>query len=202
MSDEETIKERFCRDIQNHKMHVDLDSGVYCHLRFNDGTFNMAFQIITIPGRLWYCGDMGSYTFCRVNDMFEFFRSRKPGELQINPHYWAEKLESYDRDGVEQYSPEETRALVFQHCKDNDWPEAAITELEDDVDFGDLHSGTDIVIEQLSEFRYSDPNGESYELSDSWEYICRDYTLRFLWCCCALCWGIEQYDKHKSEPAQ
>lgn len=32
---------------------------------------------------------------------------------------------------------------------------------------------------------------------DFWEADLRDYTHRFTWCCHALAWGIEQYDKSK-----
>lgn len=202
MSNEHEIKERFVRDIQNHKMEVLLDNGLYRHLKFSDGTVNMAFNIITVPGRLWYCGDMGSYTFCRLDDMFEFFRSRNPDELQVNPSYWGQKLESYDRDGFEEYSQEQTKDLVLEHCANNEWPQEAIDALIEEVGFTDDPSG---VIVQLGEFEYEfegndEREKETFTLGDEcYEFICQDYTFRYSWCCYALVWGIQQYDKYKGQ---
>ncbi|MFK5283374.1 hypothetical protein ACI3PL_27750, partial [Lacticaseibacillus paracasei] len=52
-----------------------LDNGVYRHLRFKaPDTGNQHFHLVTFPGRLVYCGDMGSYLFERTTDMFGFFR--------------------------------------------------------------------------------------------------------------------------------
>lgn len=195
MDKEQSIRERFFRDIHNHKMEVLLDNGLYRHLKFSDGTFNMAFQIITIPGRLWYCGDMGYYTFCRLEDMFEFFRTRKPGHLQINPSYWSQKLESYDRDGVERYSGKETRKLVLKHC--SEWPQDVVQMLLDEVIFEDGSEDGRDVSSSLYNFEYEAEDGEKYSLEDCHELICHEYTFRFLWCCCALVWGIDQYDGFK-----
>lgn len=202
MNAEDKTKERFIRDIKNHKMEVLLDNGLYRHLKFSDGTVNMAFNIITVPGRLWYCGDMGSYTFCRLVDMFELFRSSKPGGPHINPSYLAQKVESIDRDGIDDYSPGETKSLVLEHCRDNEWPQEAIDALINEIGFSEDPSD---VIVQLGNFEYEfegdeERDMEAFTLGDEcYEFICREYTFRFLWCCCAVVWGIDQYDKHKAQ---
>ncbi len=191
MSRDQCTKEHFLRDIANHRMEVLMDNGLYRHLVFSDGTFNRKFNIVTVPGRLWYFGDMGSYTFCRLEDMFCFFRDRKPGELYINEGYWSSKLESYDRDGVDEYDAEETRKLILEHCED--WSSEAKTELFEQVDI-EANDGVDQLIRDLYDFEH---NGLS--LQDCHEFICRRSTFRFVWCCYAIVWGIQQYDEAKKE---
>lgn len=49
---------------------------------------------------LCYTGDMGTYVFQRLTDMFEFFRTdreykkRNGGKLAVNLSYWGEKLQA------------------------------------------------------------------------------------------------------------
>ena len=86
----EWVKERFDKDIENHKIEVLHDDGLYRHLRFSQGSFLYHFDLVTWPGWLAITGDMGSFTFTRMHDMFEFFRlgSRSMPDF----HYWAEKV--------------------------------------------------------------------------------------------------------------
>ena len=69
----------------------------YRHLLFRQpNSGNMWFEIITWPDSLMIRGDMGSWSFSRVQDMFTFFRS---DQLKINPSYWTEKIDSESRFG-------------------------------------------------------------------------------------------------------
>jgi hypothetical protein len=89
---------RFPDDIAQHQMKVKRNDGLYRHIYFGrPGTGNMSFSITTWPGYLAYTGDMGDYVFCRLDDMFQFFRTdRTP-----NYSYWAEKVVAQDKaDGV------------------------------------------------------------------------------------------------------
>ena len=81
--------EQFLKDVTAHKMRVDLDAGKHRHLIFRGTSNNMWFELVTWPGSLTISGDMGTWTFSRPPDMFNFFR----GEMKINPSYWAEKLQ-------------------------------------------------------------------------------------------------------------
>ena len=127
MSNRQPTEESFLKDVENHKMTVLLDNGVYRHLRFSSGSFNMQFDIVTYPWHLVFSGDMGCFVFSRLDDMFEFFRcdwinDRKDGKLRINPSYWGEKLEAVDRRGRESghiiFSPDSLREHVEQVIKD------------------------------------------------------------------------------------
>jgi hypothetical protein len=91
----------FLNDVASHRMIVIRNDGVNRHIRFKrpqSGTFWL--DLITWPGTLCIDGDMGTYVFRRLEDMFEFFRTdRTCGEkdgrtLFINPGYWGEKLQS------------------------------------------------------------------------------------------------------------
>lgn len=86
--------EVFLKDVSDHKMEIALDSGTYRHLKFkqSNNSWNMHYSLVTWPGYLCICGDMGTWTFARLPDMFDFFRS--PREMAINPSYWAEKLQN------------------------------------------------------------------------------------------------------------
>ncbi len=83
------IETRFKKDVSEHQMNVIKNEGVYRHLTFQKpGTSVYYFEIITTPGLLTINGDMGTYVFSRLHDMFEFFGDKQG----INPSYWGEKL--------------------------------------------------------------------------------------------------------------
>ena len=89
-------QEEFQKDVSQHGVTIIRDDGVNRHIRFKrPGTMCMHFDLITWPGYLCYCGDMGTYVFSRLEDMFEFFRT----DRDINPGYWAEKLQAVDNHG-------------------------------------------------------------------------------------------------------
>lgn len=96
--------ERFSKDTATHEMTVLRDDGVYRHLRFKGpGSSAYCFDLVTWTGHLAITGDMGANMFCRLDDMFEFFRTdRLHGGHTINPGYWSEKLQcAGERDGAE-----------------------------------------------------------------------------------------------------
>jgi hypothetical protein len=135
----EITEEVFLKDVANHEMTVLMDSGLYRHLRFQAKgrcSWNQWFDIITWPGRLAYTGDMGTYVFARLEDMFEFFRSPKDhhpeGHLYINTGYWGEKLQAVDRCGracdFMEFSPERLKNHVEDYIKE--WVEEFPLEFE------------------------------------------------------------------------
>ena len=95
---------QFLKDVSGHQMRVIRDDGKHRHVRFEKpGSSCMHFELITWPGYLAYVGDMGSYVFSRLPDMFQFFRmgdgdlNHNERGLSINPSYWAGKIEAADR---------------------------------------------------------------------------------------------------------
>lgn len=102
MAKTEPSVETFTKDISTHAMTVLLYNGLYRHAKFKKPTdsWHHWFEIITWPGCLTINGDMGTWTFSRIEDMFSFFRCRNG--LSINPAYWAEKLQSGSSGGYRQ----------------------------------------------------------------------------------------------------
>lgn len=115
MTDNDTMTamaERFKGDTAGHEMTVLHDDGLYRHLRFrrpDRGSY--WFDLITWPGNLTVNGDCGTFTFSRVEDMFEFFRG-----YRVNPQYWAEKIRGETR--VKSYSEDRFRQQVKEDAAD------------------------------------------------------------------------------------
>ena len=218
----ELLEEQFLNDVERHEMHILRDDGVYRHIRFKrPGTGCMHFDLITWPGYLCYAGDMGHYLFRRLNDMFEFFRTdrehvRRRGDLRlaVNLPYWAEKLEAVDGNrrhgGAMEYSEAKLRAYVNETRMR--WIRDARAEqllsrkerrsLWEEVDHEVLSriddDGEEAAYIALRDFRWTPKRGHcapEYEFTEFWEVEFKQYTHRFQWCCFALAWGIEQYDR-------
>ncbi|SQC93443.1 Uncharacterised protein [Cedecea neteri] len=98
MSKRRDILTCFLRDVALHTLQIHRDDGLYRHLRFKrPGTNAYYFDIVTWPGYLTITGDMGTWTFSRVSDMFNFFMDSHFGHrasFVINPGYWSEKFEA------------------------------------------------------------------------------------------------------------
>ncbi|HCA85495.1 MAG TPA: hypothetical protein DEQ61_08380 [Streptomyces sp.] len=186
------MAKRFQRDTAGHQMTVLHDDGLYRHLRFTSPkSSEYWFDLVTWPGRLAMCGDVGEdYVFTRLPDMFEFFRGKS-----INPHYWAEKLGG-GRRSVKEYSEDLFRQLVVERfVEDARWngvPPGTGKALRTWVlneDLSDEHEARNV----LEDFAH-----RGYEFSDVWEWDFHDYEQQFLWACNAIVWGIAQYDAQKA----
>ncbi len=197
MKTDDEIRKQFEKDVADHVLTVKHEAGLYRHLYFGKpGDGNMAFSVVTWPGWLCYSGDMGTYVFSRLPDMFAFFR-RPEGELSINPDYWAQKCEGADKvDGIRAYDPELFRAEVAE------WLDAAEAspETREEVEalvLAHAEDGEVLAREAVCDFKA----GDGFEFRDFHEADCRRFTFRFLWCLHAVVWGIRQWDAREVEPA-
>lgn len=104
-----TAKESFAEDITKHELTFCLDLPPYRSIYFKrPGSSAYRFNLVTWPGFLCYSGDMGCFTFHRLEDMFEFFRGDR-----VNLSYWGEKLEAVDKyDGGTTYSPDKAKRYI------------------------------------------------------------------------------------------
>jgi hypothetical protein len=212
---QDVTEQTFLRDVREHAMTVLRDDGIYRHLRYkrlDSGTY--WFDIVTWPGQLSFSGDMGSFTFSRLRDMFEFFRTdaRRPGEgLKINLGYWAEKIQSTEKNGGhEEFSEERFREVVNDYrlrwvrdgARSGMLTKEQRRELWEAVDEDVLRRACDGEYEAFSaahEFEYK-VGKRTYTLDDFWDHNFRDYTVRFVWCCYAIAWSIKLYDAAKVQP--
>ena len=196
---------RFTQDVDQHVTDIALDEGLYRHVKFRKPDSSIYwFDLHTAPGLLTITGDMGTFSFRRLPDMFEFFRSG----VDINASYWAEKCQSGDRD-YQSYREE----LFVQHVNEavNDYCEGNL-DVEDPVESA-AAAGIRAVVEAdvLSEGSHEEPAREAvasfeykpmphlrtFRFDDAWEWNLRDYTHRFMWCLFAIRWGIAAYDATK-----
>ena len=168
--------ETFSNDVKEHQMTVELDSGVHRCLLFSRPDSNIGrFRLTTWSGHLAVTGDMGDYIFCRLTDMFAFFRGRR-----IDAGYYAEKCVAGD---IEEFRPDLWSSLVSNLLEMEAINESLVSEMSCDEP--------------------SSPD-EAYDMmcaagvGDASEYLQHlyDYTEHFIWCLNAIKWGIEQYDAH------
>lgn len=208
----------FLKDVSDHVMTVIRDDGKHRHIRFADpATMCMHFDLITWPGYLCYTGDMGTYVFSRLADMFEFFRTdrdstwlkRKGLTLGINPQYWGEKLQATDRhDGFRRFSEDKFNAAImrrlFEWIRENRdettkeerrelWEAVHSEVLDADGDSGGHRKQC-----AAHDFGHQVHPGLYFRFNDFWETNVEEYSGRFMWCCYALAWGIKTYDEAKA----
>lgn len=214
----EQIKMNFQRDIAQHQMTVIKDEGFHRHVRFQQpGTIEMYFDLVTWPGHLCYTGDMGTYVFERVTDMFDFFR-RPDKSYRIDLRYWAQKVVSSDVGGIARFSMDLFRKKIehwVNNSDKNDRPqengpeplalhEAAYAELRAAVskDVLQCDENPTRAYDAVTSFEHKGDAWRAaygpdavYTFIDFWEVDCTEYTHGFLWCCQALAWSIALYDK-------
>jgi hypothetical protein len=198
-------EESFLKNVANHEMQVILDDGIHRHIRFkNPKDSTQWFELVTWPDYLAYVGDMGSYTFSRLKDMFEFFRTAPKGEtgLHINPSYWGEKLEAVERhNGYHQFAPDKVREQIEEKVVEwveeygfgKEEVESLREELSDHICYDD---GLSEAYSSVGSF-HIEIAGHDLRFEDIFEWVWEDFTGRYIWCCYALAWGIKKYDEAK-----
>lgn len=219
-----STEEGFLKDVEKHELTIIRDEGLNRHLRFSKGSSDMRFDLITWPGHLCFTGDMGTYVFERLADMFEFFRhdreyAKKRGkQLAINASYWSEKLIAVacnggrSKGGAMEFSKERFTEVINEYRVE--WmrnSRLALTkeqrrELWEAVQDEVLNHIDDADLVQRNAYEFNWSAGRflpgtypSYQFDDLFDHRFDDYTFHFLWCCYALAWGIEKYDEAKEQ---
>lgn len=189
--------ESFLRDVQAHKMTVLHEADTYRHIRFRKpGDSNMWFDLVTWPEVLTISGDMGTWTFSRVPDMFNFFRSDK---LEINSSYWAEKLQGGVYGGTNTakiFDPDLFKRSILSQLSDSYGFEGEeLKEITEAVKGDVLCDESEYELMRAAcDFSYEFGDGRKFhfegcELPDG-----KVYCYHFLWCLYAIVWGIKQWD--------
>lgn len=206
-------QERFLNDVANHEMEIIRDDGAYRHIRFKrPGDSAFYFDLHTWPGYLCFTGDMETFVFSRLNDMFDFFRTdqryAKPGEIRINRGYWAEKLLATPRRGHTEFDDDKFRKVVNDYRRNmvRRARELGIRredrrELWDEVDsqvLSETDNGEHRAMIAAYEFMH-DIDGHGFQFEDLFEHNFERYTFHFTWACYAIAWGIQQYDSAKEQ---
>lgn len=209
-------QDKFLKDVATHIMQPMRDDGVYRHIRFRrPDSMCMHFDLITWPGYICYCGDMGTFVFSRLDDMFQFFRTDRcdDGQLRINLSYWSEKLRAvdgnrmngsamvFDEERYIQVVKEKLVTWMREECKNaeerRELREAVEEELLGGGLFNDIPGSAAEAVRMASDF--SEKIGEkTYRFIDFWDHRLETYSYHFIWCCYALAWGIQKYDEAKA----
>ncbi|MFM1688118.1 hypothetical protein ACJ7VZ_06305 [Aeromonas salmonicida] len=196
----EMAKNDFLRDTTDHTMRVHRDDGLYRHIEFsNRGSSVYRFDLVTWPGHLTVCGDMGTWTFSRTADMFEFFGGNF--EKGINPRYWGEKLQmgaSGRRDEICMEFDEESFKSGLR-----EWLAAWQQDCEeDDEDCSGIISTVNEICEesyshelQAYQAIHDSDLPSQYELMEG--LTMKRYSHHYLWILHAIVFGIQQYNARK-----
>lgn len=209
----ECNEERFLKDVAGHKMQILQDAGVYRHVRFKQpDTSAMYFDLITWPGYLCYTGDMGTYVVTRIHDMFEFFCKDKENceHIKINPGYWSEKVEGVDRwSPIKEFSHQKFSRVVMQdlvywirnnaHQTTKEERRELWDRVVDEIINAEGQQRQEIAVYEFNHCVNKEVGYFSFD--DFFEHSVDEYSLRFLWCCYAIAWGIQKYYTGKKDSA-
>lgn len=205
------IPTRFVKEVAEHELTIAHDDGLYRHLKFrhtgNCYSGYYWFDLITVPGALFFQGDGDGYSFRRSTDMFELFReSAYMGRPNIQ--YWAEKLTSPSPQQVMTYKPEMVAAWVAAEVreaqKDGALPGLAAAVRDDVLGAEEMtwedETSARRVIEDFRHYenesdRYRVDSRPDFQFGELWEVSFRDYDWWFLWSLEAILWGIGKYDE-------
>lgn len=222
MNDYACTEQQFLKNISQHAMTVLRDDGVHRHIRFKrPDSSSYWFDLVTWNGSLCIDGDMGTYVFRRLDDMFEFFRTdrdwmRADATLAINPSYWGEKLQATANFGqFMQFSEERFRRCVkeqFDSWCESEGPEDRVDEPDDIAEFTALKNELwdeieDEVLAHASDgetraidaaVSFESNVAPDFNFDSAWEWRCQDFTYHFIWCCYAIAWGVKTYDDAKA----
>ncbi|WP_455819431.1 hypothetical protein [Pseudomonas cerasi] len=200
---------RFIRDVSSHQMEVIREDGLYRHLRFSRPTTRAySFDIVTWPGYLTVTGDMGTWTFSRITDMFEFFTDKHFGvrdSFQINLGYWSEKLESGTGRGRYENPCFEFDGDAFDKGL-QEWLNSYLEDCEDEEDAGTAKEA----VRELTGNGFRQESDAYHALNDAY-FPCdvssydilegmgstMTHSHHYVWICYAIVWGIERHNNKK-----
>lgn len=171
----------------------------YRHVRFSKpGTGLWSFDLVTWPGHLAISGDIGSFTFARLHDMFDFFR----GTRAVNASYWGEKVIAGARGtdrGQTRYSAEAFIEQVNETI-DDAWdsyePEdfEALKQAAREALLDDAPEYLEEAHQALADFTFDPDNGDpEFRFSDTWEWDLAGYDHHYLLAIHAIQWGVNTY---------
>lgn len=180
------------REVDEHKMTILHEEGMYRHLRFaKPGTRIYSWDLITWPGYLTIQGDIGSGSvFHREEDMLRFF-DHGQAHGWINPGYWAEKTPDGGRLSREFSSQRFVRWVDtrLDQSMDTSGPNGLRPETEGVLEAAEDACSTEQAIEVLN---YHDIAWD-FEDPESWN----DYNYHFILGLHAILWGAKKYHAHQ-----
>jgi hypothetical protein len=190
----------FKNDTKNHIMEIINDNGELSrHIRFsNKGSNIHKYSLITWPGYLLITGDMGTYVFKRLTDMFDFFDTNLKS-CKINPAYWAEKLEAINSNCGSDASITEHNSELFQSriketfdewVVDNNINNEEKNDVWIDINESILSYTEDEYLAYNAVYEFDHNNLNFYDMDFDG---CKTYKYQYIWILYAIVAGIKQY---------
>ena len=176
--------------IERNKVNDDIE---VIDLYNEERSINLHVRLLFAYNKLYYTGDMGSYTFGKsICNVRTFFKGN-----WINPGYWQEKVEAYSEPLIDSDVPYDKVAdEVNEFLKDYEklFTDSNLDEYTDDVKdsvwlfHNSLESNEYRVYDQITEL--FDELEISYGSEDVANIIrnCQDYNCRFLYACELIQW--------------
>ena len=197
----------FQRDARNHRLHIIHEGGPDGLVRYlradREGSSVYHFNIVTWPGYLSITGDMGSFTFARTRDMFEFFGDDGG---RINPGYWSEKLQrpGHSQNVAEEFDSEACAQALRDDLRGwfpftSNEQRKRIIPVARELFARQFDSMEEALLGIDEETRWCDGD---HPWIDFWEHRCQGYRYDFLWCCHAIVWTIKRYRQIKEGRTQ
>lgn len=206
------MRAKFEADVAEHVLDVKYDNGLYRHLVFCKASpsFLYRFEVSTWPGYIAIVGDMGSYLFSRVEDMFEFFRGRTRGPF-LDLSYLAGKLQAADKNGGISHWIEAERSVqklveILRDALDEAVPtetiDAVVAEFMEHAESDEIETVED-VYRVAMDFEPRTDIGRESPFGALWEQgtLFYEWSYHFQWCVFALAYAVEQYDNRKAQQA-
>lgn len=197
--------EAFSKDVNQHQLTILHDANTYKHLRFRRGGSNVFwFDLVIFPGGLLITGDMGEYLFKRENDMIGWFLNGRSG-LEINPTYWSQKVAACGQTEVKRFSLQKMLDTLKEDALE--WAEGEQLTKEETDAFSSRFNQEMFNISQnylggnlkeiwplVEDIEIETPAG-TYNILGDPEWSFDDFTTHFIWCCYAIIWGLQKYQK-------
>jgi len=179
--------EYFLKDVEKFEMETLMDVGIHRNLVFRDPKdSNRWFGLNTWPGHLCFYGDMGTFVFYRINDMFQFFTSKSLEQVEDVLAYWGEKVESGE---VKEYSANKAASCVTNYLSDED-NYCHLEKVKEDLIPLFTEMGAEGAFNKVYNYQFNDDTG--FEDVSEW-FDPMVYTPRFVWACHAISWGVQKY---------
>lgn len=200
MSNKSDVAKHFPRDIADHVLGVISDDGKGTrHLRGinKDGGSDMCFTVVTVPGFLFYAGDMGGFSFAvgsfgNPRDALACFSGT------TDKYYLAQKLDAVDKgEGYKSFSSElfldTLREYLKQKLDDGALNNKQMKEIEEDY----IRYASTASYEEARDLGDDIAHNYGFEIDWCDWSECNELTYRYEWAVKAIAWAADHYFKQK-----
>ena len=194
----------FLRTTKNHKISICQNTKLFTHIKVKQpNTNNRSYEIIIIPGYLFFIGDMGSYTFKKTFDMKNFHRISWDKQPIISYDKLAKACQSIDKFGdVTEFNNAafklEARKCLRDSLQGNPQYRDHYRDFKSAVLDQDFPTYKEAMF-NLSSWYYIGPEGTRENPFDDFydNGTFQETSSKFKWACWAIAYAIKEFDAIK-----